>query len=132
MITVDQAKKMVSDVRAANPNMVAGFAVLPKDKYSSSNDLYQEISFLFERSLKELREKNIISASSGGYGQNFSTYGFPFEIPNMDQLDCIFCYIDIINNQFRWKCIFRYITNDEVEYTTTLRIAYVENSNRLT
>lgn len=131
MITVEQAKRMVVDVRDSNPNIVAGFAVLPRDKYNTSNDLYDEISLYYARCIEELKQKNIISASNGGYGQNFSTFGFPYEIPNMEQLDCIFCYIDIVNNQFRWKCIFRYITNDEVEYATTLRIAYVPNSSRV-
>lgn len=131
-LTNDQVKKMILDVRKSNPSIVAGFAILPKDNYSTSNDLYEEIGTYYNRSLEELREKEIISRSPGGYGQNFSTYGFPFEIPNMEQLDCIFCYIDIVANNFRWKCIFRYITNDEVEYSTTIRIAYVPNNNRLT
>jgi hypothetical protein len=119
MITTEQAKRMIVDVRKSNPNIVAGFAILPKDQYSSSNELYSEISAYYYKALEELKEKNIVSSTNGGYGQNFSTYGFPYEIPNMEQLDCIFCYIDIINNNFRWKVIFRYITNDEVEYATT-------------
>ena len=131
MITVEQAKKMIVDVRTANPNIVAGFAILPKDQYNSSNDLYKEISLYYYKALEELKEKNIISTTKGGYGQNFSTYGFPFEIPNMEQLDCIFCYIAIVSNHFRWRVIFRYTTNDEVEYTTTLRIAYIPDNNRL-
>jgi len=130
-LTVEQARKIIVDIRKANINIVAGFAVLPKDKYASSNELYQEVGKYFEMSMQELREKKIISSNIGGYGQSFSTYGFPYEIPDFDRLDCIFCYIDIINNQFRWKCIFRYITNDEIEYTTTLRIAYIPGNNRL-
>ena len=130
MITVEQARKIIFDVRSSNPNIVAGFAVLPRDKYSSSNELYKEISTYYYKALEELREQKIISSSEGGYGQNFSTYGFPYEIPNMDQLDCIFCYMDITNNNFRWKCIFRYITNDEVEYSTTIRIAFIPDNDR--
>jgi hypothetical protein len=131
MITTEQAKRMIVDVRKSNPNIVAGFAILPKDQYSSSNELYSEISAYYYKALEELKEKNIVSSTNGGYGQNFSTYGFPYEIPNMEQLDCIFCYIDIINNNFRWKVIFRYITNDEVEYATTLRIAFIQGNDRL-
>lgn len=130
-LTNEQVKRIIVDVRTSNPNIVAGFAVLPKDGYSSSNDLYEEIRTYHTRSINELKEKSIISSSSGGYGQNFSTCGFPYEIPNMEQLDCIFCYIDITKNQFRWKCIFRYITGDEVEYGTILRIAYIPDNNRL-
>lgn len=131
MITTEQAKRMIVDVRKSNPNIVAGFAILPKDQYSSSNELYSEISAYYYKALEELKEKNIVSSTNGGYGQNFSTYGFPYEIPNMEQLDCIFCYIDIINNNFRWKVIFRYITNDEVEYATTLRLAFIAGNDRL-
>lgn len=130
-ITSEQARKMIVDVRSKNENIVAGFAILPKDNYSSSNELYEEIKIYYNLSIKELSDKGIISKTKGGYGQNFSTYGFPYEIPNMEQLDCIFCYIDIIGNQFRWKCIFRYITNDEVEYATTLRIAHIPDNDRL-
>lgn len=130
-LTVDQARKMVVDVRAANPSMVAGFAVLPKDNYSSSTDLYEEIGRTFELAMSELRQKNIISSSTGGYGQSFSTYGFPYEIPNMEQLDCIFCYIEMRENQWRYKSIFRYITNDEIEYSTSIRIAFIPGNNRI-
>lgn len=131
-LTIEQAKKIILDVRKDNNNIIAGFAILPKDQYSSSNELYEEIGRYFEVSMAELREKKIISATQGGYGQNFSTYGFPYEIPDMDRLDVIFCYMDLIGSQFRWKCIFRYITNDEIEYSTTIRIAFVPNNNRLT
>lgn len=130
-LTNEQVKRIIVDVRTSNPNIVAGFAVLPKDGYSSSNDLYEEIRVYHTRAISELKEQNIISSSNGGYGQSFSTYGFPYEIPNMEQLDCIFCYIDIMQSQFRWKCIFRYITGDEIEYGTTLRIAYIPDNNRL-
>ena len=130
-ITIDQALKMVSDVRAANPNMVAGWAVLPSDQYATSNELYEEIGKTFELSMSELRKLGIISNTSGGYGQNFSTYGFPFEIPNMEQLDCVFCYIDLTGSNFRYRTIFRYITNDEVEYATTIRIAFVPGNDRI-
>lgn len=129
-LTNEQVKRIIVDVRKSNHDIVAGFAVLPKDGYSTSNDLYEEIGTYYTRSLEELREKGIISSTVGGYGQNFSSYGFPYEIPNMEQLDCIFCYIDIRANQFRWKCIFRYITGDEIEYATTLRIAYIPNNDR--
>ena len=130
-ITIEQARKMIVDVRNANPNIVAGFAVLPNDQYSTSNDLYEELARYYERALSELREKKIISSTKGGYGQSFTSYGFPYEIPNMDQLDCIFCYIDIIGSQFRWKCVFRYITNDEIEYSTTIRIDVLPDNDRL-
>lgn len=130
-LTVDQARKMVVDVRNANPHSVAGFAVLPRDNYSSSNDLYEEIGKTFEIAMQDLRDKGIISSTKGGYGQNFATFGFPFEIPNMEQLDCIFCYIELHGSQFRYKSIFRYITNDEVEYSTTIRIAYIPGNDRI-
>lgn len=130
-LTNEQVKRIIVDVRRSNPNIVAGFAILPKDGYSTSNDLYEEIGIYYNRALTELREKKIISSTLGGYGQNFSSYGFPYEIPNMEQLDCIFCYIDIMSNQFRWKCTFKYITGDEVEYATTLRIAYIPDNTRV-
>lgn len=129
-LTNEQVTKIIVDVRKSNPNIVAGFGILPKDGYSTSNDLYEEIGIYYNRALAELRELNIISNNTGGYGQNFSSYGFPYEIPNMEQLDCVFCYIDIMGNQFRWKCIFRYITGDEVEYSTIIRIAYIPDNKR--
>ena len=129
-LTREQAAKMVLDVRRNNPNSIAGFAVLPKDTYASSNELYEEIGRSFEITLAELREKRLIPASGGGYGQTFFSYGFPHEIPNMEQLDCVFCYIDVISNQFRWRCTFRYITHDEIEYSTSFRIAYIPDNDR--
>ena len=71
-ITIEQARKMIVDVRNANPNIVAGFAVLPNDQYSTSNDLYEELARYYERALSELREKKIISSTKGGYGQSFT------------------------------------------------------------
>ena len=130
-LTTDQARKMVADVRNANPHSVAGFAVLPRDNYTSSNELYEEIGETFELAMAELRKLGIISGSQGGYGQNFSTYGFPFEVPNMEQLDCIFCYMELHGSQFRYKSIFRYISNDEVEYSTIIRIAYIPGNDRI-
>ncbi len=130
-ITNEQARRMIVDVRKNNPHIVAGFAVLPRDQYASSNEIYEEIGRFFEASMQELREKGIVSSSKGGYAQNFGTFGFPYEIPNVEQLDAIFCYIDIIGNQFRWKCIFRYITNDEVEYSTSIRISYIPDNDRV-
>jgi hypothetical protein len=57
MITTEQAKRMIVDVRKSNPNIVAGFAILPKDQYSSSNELYSEISAYYYKALEELKEK---------------------------------------------------------------------------
>jgi hypothetical protein len=67
MITTEQAKRMIVDVRKSNPNIVAGFAILPKDQYSSSNELYSEISAYYYKALEELKEKNIVSSTNGGY-----------------------------------------------------------------
>ncbi len=129
-LTIEQAKAIVVDVRRANPNIIAGFALLTKDQYTTANELYSAVGDLFDRSIAELRDKQIISPTTGGFGQDFQSYGFPYSIPNFDHLDVIFCYIDRTANIFRWKCIFRYITNDEVEYATTLRIAYIPKNKR--
>ena len=129
-ITNEQAKRIITDIRASNPNIVAGFAVLPRDQYASSNELYEEIEIYYKRALGELESLKMISSTQGGYGKDFRSYGFPFMIPNMEQLDCIFCFIEIHGNQFRWKAMFRYIAGDEIEYSTTIRIAYSASSDR--
>jgi hypothetical protein len=131
LLTSEQVSKMIKDIRNANPNIVTAFATLPRDKYTSSNELYEELGRMFEVAMADLRENRIISANRGGYGQTFSTYGFPYEIPNMEQLDCIMCFIELHGPQFRYRSIFRYITNDEVEYSTTIRIAYIPGNDRL-
>lgn len=128
-LTEKQINKMVFDVRQADPNKVAGFAVFPKTQYADANDLYFQLQEGYDRVITELKELGIINLGINNFIEDFKSIGFPRIVPNIEVLDVVFVYIvkrtaSTAVNHFKIQMIFRYIGGDETEYSTDVRLFY--------
>lgn len=128
-LTERQINKMVLDVRAADPNKVAGFAVFPKTQYSDANDLYFQLQESYTQVMTELKDLGIINLGINNFLEDFKSIGFPRVVPNVEVLDVVFVYVvkrtdTRAVNQFKIQMIFRYIGGDETEYSTDVRLYY--------
>lgn len=128
-LTELQINKMILDVRQADPNKVAGYAVFPKTNYSDANDLYFQLQEGYQRVIDELKDLGVLQLGINGFMEDFKTIGFPRVVPNIEALDVAFVYIvrNITSNavnHFKIQMIFRYIGGDEVEYSTDVRLYY--------
>lgn len=120
---------MIQDVRRADPNKIAGFAVFPKTNYADANDLYFQLQEGYNRVIKELKDLGIISLGVNNFVEDFKSIGFPRVVPNVEVLDVVFVYVirrldtQAVNN-FKVQMIYRYIGGDEIDYSTDVRLFY--------